>query len=65
MPAYSNIPCEQPKRIIAFVAIGHVASAVGSEIKQFLEQIMVHIKEGLQLHGYVPKPFFSGLTVDS
>ncbi|KAG9127299.1 phosphatidylinositol kinase- protein kinase tor1 [Ceratobasidium sp. 392] len=39
------------ERTIAFVAIGHVASAVGSEIKQFLEQIMVHIKEGLQLHG--------------
>ncbi|KAG8741303.1 phosphatidylinositol kinase- protein kinase tor1 [Ceratobasidium sp. 414] len=39
------------ERTIAFVAIGHVASAVGSEIKQFLEQIMAHIKEGLQLHG--------------
>ncbi|KAH7327672.1 atypical/PIKK/FRAP protein kinase [Rhizoctonia solani] len=39
------------ERTIAFVAIGHVASAVGSEIKQFLEQIMVHIKEGLQQHG--------------
>lgn len=43
-------------RALAFVAIGHVASAVGSEIKQFLEQIMVHIKEGLQQHGYVDLP---------
>lgn len=38
---------------IAFIAIGHVASAVGSEMKPFLESVMNHIKQGLQMHGYV------------
>ncbi|ELU37824.1 phosphatidylinositol 3-kinase tor2 [Rhizoctonia solani AG-1 IA] len=51
------------ERTIAFVAIGHVASAVGSEIKQFLEQIMVHIKEGLQHKKNAPleEPIFQCL----
>ncbi|KAI0078720.1 phosphatidylinositol 3-kinase [Panus rudis PR-1116 ss-1] len=35
----------------AFIAIGHVATAVGSEMKQFLDTIMAHIKTCLQMHG--------------
>lgn len=42
----------------AFIAIGHVARAVGSEMKTFLDSIMSHIKtglqQGLQQRGYVP-----------
>ena len=37
----------------AFIAIGHVASAVGSEMQPFLDSIMFHIKAGLQMRGYV------------
>lgn len=36
---------------IAFIAIGHVASAIGSEMKPFLQPVMVHIKQGLQMRG--------------
>ena len=36
---------------IAFIAIGHVAKAVGSDMKGFLEQIMEQIKLGLQARG--------------
>lgn len=35
------------ERSTAFVAIGEVASSVGSEMKQFLESIMEQIKQGL------------------
>ncbi|KZV74520.1 atypical/PIKK/FRAP protein kinase [Peniophora sp. CONT] len=37
-----------PERAIAFIAIGHVATAVNSDMKPFLESIMAHIKTGLQ-----------------
>ena len=36
---------------IAFIAIGHVATAVGSEMKTFLDSIMGQIKLGLQQRG--------------
>ncbi|EPS96224.1 hypothetical protein FOMPIDRAFT_1167701 [Fomitopsis schrenkii] len=39
------------ERSVAFIAIGHVASAMGSEMKPFLESIMLHIKQGLQMRG--------------
>ncbi|KAG8958873.1 phosphatidylinositol kinase- protein kinase tor1 [Tulasnella sp. 419] len=39
------------ERSLAFVAIGHVAAAVGSDMKGFLEPIMASIKEGLQQRG--------------
>ncbi|KZT69244.1 phosphatidylinositol 3-kinase [Daedalea quercina L-15889] len=39
------------ERSVAFIAIGHVASAMGSEMKPFLESIMYHIKQGLQSRG--------------
>lgn len=37
----------------AFIAIGHVSGAVGSEMKPFLDSIMHHIKLALQMRGYV------------
>ena len=37
----------------AFIAIGHTATAVGSEMKQFLEPVMNQIKHGLQMRGCV------------
>ncbi|KAK7686283.1 hypothetical protein QCA50_010507 [Cerrena zonata] len=43
---------EKPtERSVAFIAIGHVATAVGSGMKTFLEPIMEHIKVGLQNQG--------------
>ncbi|KAI0330958.1 FAT-domain-containing protein [Cubamyces sp. BRFM 1775] len=42
---------KSPERNVAFIAIGHVATAVGSDMKPFLESIMTHIKQGLQLRG--------------
>ncbi|KAF9047130.1 phosphatidylinositol 3-kinase [Hymenopellis radicata] len=43
---------EKPhERHFAFIAIGHTASAIGSDIKPFLESIMTHIKTGLQNRG--------------
>ena len=39
------------ERSFAFIAIGHVATAVGSEMKPFLEPIMTNIKSGLQNRG--------------
>lgn len=36
---------------LAFEAIGHIAGAVGSEMKTFLDPIMANIKEGLQQKG--------------
>ncbi|KAF8659826.1 hypothetical protein AX16_001711 [Volvariella volvacea WC 439] len=43
---------EKPnERAFAFVAIGHTATAVGSDIKPFLDSIMVHIKAGFQGRG--------------
>jgi FKBP12-rapamycin complex-associated protein len=38
---------------IAFVAIGHTATAVGSDMKPFLDSIMLQIKLGLQGRGFV------------
>ena len=37
--------------ITAFIAIGHTATAVGSEMKPFLDPIMLQIKQGLQGRG--------------
>ena len=37
----------------AFIAIGHIAAAVGSEMKTFLEPLMSNIKEALRSRGYV------------
>ena len=42
------------ERVVAFIAIGHVATAVGSDMKPFLESIMMHVKMGLQSRGCVP-----------
>ncbi|KAF9561208.1 phosphatidylinositol 3-kinase [Agrocybe pediades] len=39
------------ERSFAFIAIGHTATAVGSEMKPFLDSIMVQIKSGLQGRG--------------
>ncbi|TDL23875.1 atypical/PIKK/FRAP protein kinase [Rickenella mellea] len=39
------------ERSFAFIAIGHVATSVGSDMKSFLEPIMDHIKQGLQMRG--------------
>ncbi|KAG2355693.1 atypical PIKK FRAP protein kinase [Suillus spraguei] len=43
---------EKPnERSFAFVAIGHTATAVGSDMKPFLDSIMAQIKIGLQARG--------------
>ncbi|KAF8637601.1 hypothetical protein AX17_002670 [Amanita inopinata Kibby_2008] len=43
---------EKPhERSYAFIAIGHTANAVRSDMKPFLEPIMAHIKQGLQGRG--------------
>ncbi|TDL18565.1 hypothetical protein BD410DRAFT_816170 [Rickenella mellea] len=39
------------ERSFAFIAIGHVATSVRSDMKSFLEPIMDHIKQGLQMRG--------------
>ncbi|KII85882.1 hypothetical protein PLICRDRAFT_144570 [Plicaturopsis crispa FD-325 SS-3] len=39
------------ERSFAFIAIGHTAAAVGSDMKPFLDSIMVQIKQGLQMRG--------------
>lgn len=39
--------------VSAFLAIGHTATAVGSDMKPFLDLIMAHIKQGLQGRGSV------------
>ncbi|KAI0316749.1 atypical/PIKK/FRAP protein kinase [Amylostereum chailletii] len=39
------------ERSFAFIAIGHVATAVGSDMKPFLDSIMANIKNGLQNRG--------------
>ncbi|KIJ55748.1 hypothetical protein M422DRAFT_24274 [Sphaerobolus stellatus SS14] len=39
------------ERTIAYIAIGHVAAAVGSEMKPFLDSIMHNIKLALQMRG--------------
>lgn len=38
---------------LAFVAIGHTATAVGSDMKPFLDSVMTQIKIGLQGRGCV------------
>jgi hypothetical protein len=35
----------------AFIAIGHIAKAVGSDMKPFLDSIMQQVKLGLQNRG--------------
>jgi hypothetical protein len=35
----------------AFIAIGHIAKAVGSEMKPFLDSVMQQVKLGLQNRG--------------
>lgn len=43
---------EKPaERSVALIAIGHVATAVGSDMKPFLESLMTQIKQGLLLRG--------------
>ncbi|KAI6023936.1 hypothetical protein PISMIDRAFT_679672 [Pisolithus microcarpus 441] len=43
---------EKPnERYFAFIAIGHIAAAVGSDMKPFLDSIMLQIKRGLQQRG--------------
>jgi hypothetical protein len=37
--------------IEAFIAIGHIAKAVGSDMKPFLDSIMQQVKLGLQNRG--------------
>ncbi|KAF9223956.1 phosphatidylinositol 3-kinase [Gyrodon lividus] len=39
------------ERSFAFIAIGHTAAAVGSDMKPFLDSIMLQIKSGLQQRG--------------
>ena len=36
---------------VAFIAIGHTATAIGSDMKPFLDEIMMQIKQGLQGRG--------------
>lgn len=38
---------------IAFLAIGHIAQVVGSDMKTFLEPIMANVKEAFTQRGYV------------
>jgi FKBP12-rapamycin complex-associated protein len=40
-------------QMTAFIAIGHTGTAVGSEMKSFLDSIMAQIKLGLQQRGCV------------
>ncbi|KAG2738364.1 hypothetical protein P692DRAFT_20758841, partial [Suillus brevipes Sb2] len=48
---------EKPnERSFAFIAIGHTATAVGSDMKPFLDSIMAQIKFGLQARGYKNAP---------
>lgn len=35
----------------AFIAIGHIAKAVGSDMKPFLDSVMQQVKLGLQNRG--------------
>jgi serine/threonine-protein kinase mTOR len=42
-----------PYILLAYVAIGHVSGVVGSNMKPFLNQIMISIKQALQARGYV------------
>ncbi|KAF8817420.1 phosphatidylinositol 3-kinase [Phlegmacium glaucopus] len=44
------------ERNFAFIAIGHTATAVGSDMKPFLDAIMMHIKHGLQGRGRKNSP---------
>lgn len=52
------------ERALAFLAIGHIAQVVGSEMKTFLEGIMANVKEALQQRGCGLSLFslFSSLT---
>lgn len=48
----------------AFIAIGHTATAVGSDMKPFLDSIMMQIKLGLQGRGYVVNNSYKHVFVD-
>lgn len=41
------------ERDAAFLAIGHLAVNLGSEMKPFIERIITNVKESLALRGYV------------
>lgn len=48
----------------AFIAIGHTATAVGSDMKPFLDSIMAQIKSGLQGRGYATSNLFQQIFTD-
>jgi len=50
-PSTSSSGTATTERAFAFVAIGHLAKPVRSELKTFLDPIMKAVKEGLQAHG--------------
>lgn len=37
--------------MLAFIAIGHTAAAIKGDMKPFLDEIMEHVKQGLQARG--------------
>ncbi|KAG5219649.1 phosphatidylinositol kinase- protein kinase [Salix suchowensis] len=44
------------ERHFAFIAIGHTATAIKGDMKPFLDDIMEHVKQGLQARGYAWDP---------
>lgn len=44
------------ERDAAFLAIGHLAVNLGSEMKPFIERIITNVKESLALRGYGQSP---------
>ena len=52
---------KEKERNPAFIAIGKVASAVGSAIAPYLDSILVYIREALSLKAYVPPAGLSTL----
>jgi len=48
--------------LVAFIAIGHTATAVGSDMKPFLDSIMAQIKLGLQARGCVIYRLYSAVV---
>ena len=49
--SYSVSKCPDGLMGTAFIAIGHTATAIGSDMKPFLDEIMIQIKHGLQGRG--------------
>jgi FKBP12-rapamycin complex-associated protein len=49
--AESELQSSGAYKSTAFIAIGHTAAAMGSDMKPFLEPIMTQIKHGLQGRG--------------